>query len=201
VQIDWFTLAAQIVNFAILVFLLQRFLYGPIVKAMDEREAKIASRLEKVEQKRAKAEEEAAEYREQQRELKEQQERVAARADEEVAERRRELLEEMRGEAEEIERRWHEAIKREQKEFLQELRHRAAEQVVDIVRRALADLADADLELQMIDAFIRDVHKMDQQQRRAMSESIEKSGGQVVIRSTYGIPEGRREELVTAVAD
>ena len=39
-QIDWFTLLAQIVNFLLLVWLLKHFLYGRVVRAMDEREAK-----------------------------------------------------------------------------------------------------------------------------------------------------------------
>ncbi len=33
-QIDWVTVAAQIVNFLVLVWLLKRFLYGPIMRAM-----------------------------------------------------------------------------------------------------------------------------------------------------------------------
>ena len=40
-QIDWFTVIAQVLNFFILVFLLKRFLYKPILKAIDEREGKI----------------------------------------------------------------------------------------------------------------------------------------------------------------
>ena len=34
---DWFTIAAQLVNFLVLVWLLKRFLYKPILKAIDER--------------------------------------------------------------------------------------------------------------------------------------------------------------------
>ena len=45
-QIDWFTVVAQIVNFLTLVGLLKKFLYGPIIRAMDDRERRIASRLE-----------------------------------------------------------------------------------------------------------------------------------------------------------
>ena len=36
--IDWFTVGAQLVNFLILVWLLKRFLYKPILHAIDERE-------------------------------------------------------------------------------------------------------------------------------------------------------------------
>ena len=42
-QIDWLTVAAQIVNFLVLVWLLQRFLYRPITDAMARRDpARIA---------------------------------------------------------------------------------------------------------------------------------------------------------------
>jgi len=45
-EINWFTVIAQIVNFLILVWLLKRFLYKPVLKAIAEREQKIASRLD-----------------------------------------------------------------------------------------------------------------------------------------------------------
>jgi len=41
--IDWFTVGAQVINFAILVWLLKRFLYKPILAAVDAREARIAA--------------------------------------------------------------------------------------------------------------------------------------------------------------
>ena len=43
--IDWFTVAAQALNFGALVWLLKRFLYGPILQAVDAREKRIADEL------------------------------------------------------------------------------------------------------------------------------------------------------------
>ncbi len=43
--IDWFTVVAQAINFLILVWLLQRFLFKPILGAIDEREKGIAAQL------------------------------------------------------------------------------------------------------------------------------------------------------------
>ena len=40
--INWFTVVAQVINFLILVWLLKRFLYKPILHAIDEREKGIA---------------------------------------------------------------------------------------------------------------------------------------------------------------
>ena len=44
--IDWFTVAAQVANFLILVWLLKRFLYKPVLTAIDEREKRIADQLQ-----------------------------------------------------------------------------------------------------------------------------------------------------------
>jgi len=43
--IDWFTVGAQALNFIILVWLLKRFLYKPILGAVDAREKRIAAEL------------------------------------------------------------------------------------------------------------------------------------------------------------
>ena len=43
--IDWFTVGAQVVNFIILIWLLKRFLYRPILTAIDTREQRIAAEL------------------------------------------------------------------------------------------------------------------------------------------------------------
>jgi F-type H+-transporting ATPase subunit b len=43
--IDWFTVAAQALNFLVLVWLLKRFLYKPILDAIDVREKGIAATL------------------------------------------------------------------------------------------------------------------------------------------------------------
>ena len=54
--IDWFTVVAQIVNFLVLVALLKHFLFGRLVKAIDERKKKVESCLADAEAKSKEAE-------------------------------------------------------------------------------------------------------------------------------------------------
>lgn len=54
-QIDYFTFAAQIINFLVLVFLLRHFLYRPVIRSMKEREQKISDQLKDAEEKRIQA--------------------------------------------------------------------------------------------------------------------------------------------------
>ena len=53
--IDWFTVGAQALDFIILVWLLKRFLYRPILNAVDAREQRIAAELADADEKRAEA--------------------------------------------------------------------------------------------------------------------------------------------------
>ena len=53
--IDWFTVGAQVVNFLVLVWLLKRFLYKPVLQAIDAREKQVASQLAKAAEERAQA--------------------------------------------------------------------------------------------------------------------------------------------------
>ena len=53
--IDWFTVGAQAVNFIILVWLLKRYLYKPILNAVDAREKRIAAELADADAKKTEA--------------------------------------------------------------------------------------------------------------------------------------------------
>lgn len=46
--IDWYALLAQAVNFAILMFVLAKFVYKPVLKVIDERRKLVADSMEKV---------------------------------------------------------------------------------------------------------------------------------------------------------
>ena len=79
--INWFTVAAQIVNFLILAALLKRFLYGPIVSAMAAREERIASEMAVAAQKRQEAEQEEAAMSQKMQEIQAQRREMLAQAE------------------------------------------------------------------------------------------------------------------------
>jgi flagellar biosynthesis/type III secretory pathway M-ring protein FliF/YscJ len=83
-QIDWLTVAAQIVNFLVLVWLLQRFLYRPITRAMARREERIETRLSEAKAAREEVEAEAGRLREQQQALEASREEMLSEARQEA---------------------------------------------------------------------------------------------------------------------
>ncbi len=200
-QIDWLTFAAQIVNFAILVFLLKRLLYDRIVHAMDERERRISDRGEEAKRRVDEANEEKAEYQRQQRELDEQREDLLGEARQEAEEERQRLL---RGAREEIaaqRERWVEALKRQQDRFLGDLRRETAQQVIAIARRALREMADSQVERRMSGAFVRKLKEADDEQTRAFVRAAGEKEGKLLVRSSAKLPQESADEIRAALKE
>ena len=98
-KINWFTVIAQIINFFVLVWLLRRFLYKPVLKAIDERENKIASQLKDAQAKEAEAKKEQDEFMKKNEKFDQQKKKLMDKAVAETNEEREKLLEAARNEA------------------------------------------------------------------------------------------------------
>ncbi len=198
---NWTIFVAQIVNFLVLVALLRVFLYKRIVQAMDRREKKIASHFEGAEQKDREAAEKAEALEKEKSELEAGRESLLSEARQQADQRRKELLQEARSEVDEQARRWREDLTREKESFLSELRSRAAGQVSGIARKALRDLADANLERQMANVLLARLAEMDDQERGEFAEAVKSSGEGVTVASAWEVPEEDREPITSAVRE
>ncbi len=194
--IDGFTVAAQIINFLVLIFLLRRFLYGPITRVMQEREAKIAAQLAEAENLKQVALHETETFRQEREALQNQRERLIVEAREEAEALRRELVKKAREEIDDARASWHKTVEAEKHAFLQEVRQRIGRLVYTISRRALADLADADLEQRMIAVLTRRLQGLDEPERKIMAESIRKSGHKVIVRTAFEVQDETRQKLL-----
>jgi len=200
VLIDWFTVAAQIVNFAILLLLLRQFLYRPILRAMREREQKIVSRLQEAERIQAEANRLAEEYRQKNQEIDTARQQLLAAAREEAERARSEQLKRIRAETDEARRRWRHAVQNEKADFLGDLKRRAAGQTHAVMRSALADLADADLERHMARRFIARLSEIDDDTRRAIAEAdAPPPAPPIVVCSAFEIPNDLRQAMIEGV--
>src|SRR6185312_11044708 len=97
--IDWFTVGAQALNFLILVWLMKRFLYKPILHAIDEREKRIATELADADAKKAEAQKERDEFQQKNEQLDQERTEMRGRMKDEVKAERQQLLDEARNAA------------------------------------------------------------------------------------------------------
>jgi len=80
VLIDWFTVGAQALNFVILVWLMKRFLYRPILDGIDAREQRIAAELADADRRKAEAQTERSDFQHKNEELDRQRARLLGEA-------------------------------------------------------------------------------------------------------------------------
>jgi F-type H+-transporting ATPase subunit b len=200
VRIDWFTFVAQVLNFLILVVLLRKFLYRPVLGVIEERRADIRRRVEEAEaeQERARLATEAAREREAtlERERNERLHDVQV----EAAAVRSDLLKEARAEAAEMRRTWAREVEREREAFLDELREGTRRQVYGAVRAALDELADASLERRAMDVLLSRLDAMDDVDRDALREAALRSDEPLLVRSRFELPESERRRIKDALA-
>ncbi len=200
-QIDYFTIVAQIINFLILLILLRHFLYGPVIQDMDKREQKIASRLKEAEQKEKEAEQRAESYRRAQAELSDKRQEMLSKATEDAAAWRLDLMKKAKEEVEESKIRWYEDLEHQREAFLADLHKQAGEEIYAVARRALKDLANEELERQIIAVFLQRLQNMDDAEREAIKEFLKTPGQQITVKSTFEIPEEMRQRIRETVRD
>jgi len=191
-HIDWFVFFAQIVNFLILVFLLKKFLYSRIIKAMENRENLIVSRFAEAETMKKEAAKSAALLEEKNKALAEKQEELVNQMVLSVEHQKKDLLEKARRDVDTVRERWQETMNREKDSFLQDLRQRAGIQIYSTVRRILKDMTSADIEEQIVRVFIRQIENMDEKKRAIIKESMVKGGSGIIIQSSFPVSDPLR---------
>jgi F-type H+-transporting ATPase subunit b len=199
--VDWFTVAAQAVNFVVLVAILHYFLYGRIVKTVDEREDQIRSRLEEAEQKQKEVERAASEQDAREREWERERDKRLERARTESDAKRDELLEQARIEVGELRKRWHDALESDKKSFIRDLRKGIGRSAYRIARESVQRITDEALERHAVRVFRERVRAMDEEQRAKLRGAIESSDRGVTIVSAFEIGDDDRDELVTELGD
>lgn len=197
--IDWFTVIAQMINFLILVYLLKRFLYKPILNAVDAREKRIAGQLEAAAAQKSEAEEQHEKFQKLHDELNKNKADLIAGAKKEAEAEHQRLLEDARKEYDGLRVRLHESLQKEQTSLGQELKKRTQDQVFEIARRVLADLAGASLEAQIIHVFIQKLQALDKDEKVQLGSALQPSSGPLTIRSTFDLSPAQQTEIKKAV--
>jgi F-type H+-transporting ATPase subunit b len=150
VEVDGFTVAAQLINFALLVWLLKKVLYAPVLAAMERRRARIEAAQEEARAARAEAERLASDYQQKLASLEALREQRQAELHSELEVQRRERLQAISAEAETAREAWRQRLDQERSQQDAALRGAIQERVLAVCRKALSDLADSDLESAMV---------------------------------------------------
>jgi F-type H+-transporting ATPase subunit b len=197
--IDWFTVGAQALNFLILVWLMKRFLYQPILNAIDTREQRIASELREADKTKTEASKERDEFQ-QKNEVFDRQRTVLLNQDTEEAKvERQRLLDEARKVADALSARRMETLNNDAHNLNQAISRQTQQEVFAIVRKALKDLATTSLEERLEQVFTRRLRELEGEAKEKLAQALKTNTEPVMIRSVFDLPEKQRAAIQNAL--
>jgi F-type H+-transporting ATPase subunit b len=186
--IDWFTVGAQIVNFLILVWLLKRFLYQPVLDAIAAREQRIAGELAKAASKLTEAQQQHDEFDRKNQAFDQERGALAAKAAARCAEERDAVLKQARQDADELRASSASALAADRTLLGRQVTRLAQGEVFAIARKALADLASANLEERMGEVFTRRLRIMDAKSKALLAAALRECTDPALLRSSFELP-------------
>jgi F-type H+-transporting ATPase subunit b len=201
VEFDWTTFALEIANFLILVWILKRFLYRPVLDVIAKRRAGVEKTL--ADAKRIEAE--AGELRQRcERELaqwEKDKEAAQARLREELAAERERLMAGLEASiAEERERR-RVLDERRQHDLQRAVEEQGIAQGAAFSARLLGRVATPELEARLYALLLEDLRSLRPEDRRAVAEAAAVPGLELKVQSAFALDAKRRDELAHALAD
>jgi F-type H+-transporting ATPase subunit b len=185
--IDWFTVGAQVLNFIILVWLLKHFLYKPILTAIDAREKRIATELADAARQKSEAQKERDEFQDKSKKFTEERDALMAKAMLEVEAERERLLDEARQLADELLTTQKAILQGSTVALADQLKRLAAMEVFAIARKALTDLASADLEERMGEVFTRRLRQLKPEAKASLDAALKAPNASAIVCSRFGL--------------
>jgi F-type H+-transporting ATPase subunit b len=196
---DWLTVAAQVLNFLILVWLLQKFLYGPIMGAMEARELTLKQKAEAAAKREAVAQAEADRLRSEYEALEARREGLFNEARADTAAMREQLEDELRGEIAAKRKSWLREIEAEEEEFLLELRRKAVDHFCRLSREALGGLAQKTLNEAIAEGFVDQLEGLAADEAGKLKAAALRAQGRIVVESSFTLSSTVRRQITTVV--
>ena len=197
--IDWFTVGAQIVNFLVLVWLLQHFLYKPVLNAIDAREKRIAAELADADAKKAEAEKERTDFEDKNNVFNQHRSALLSKAADEAKAERERLIDQAKKDAESLRVTQADALRADQIRLGSEITLLAEKEIFAIARKALTDLATVSLEERVGEIFTRRLRELDPKAKQLLGDALKNSSQPALVRSAFELPADQRAAIQNAL--
>ena len=198
--IDWFTVIAQALNFLILVWLMKKFLYKPIINAIEEREKKIATEIANAVKKKKEAEKESSEFQRKNEEFDQERAKLMAEVRTKAKAEGKRLKDEAKEEADILSTKRKESLKNEIDNLDQAISKRIQKEVLSITKKVLTDLSGISLEERIVTVFIQKLKELSAEAKQDLIKTLKRSATKLILINTaFDLDADKRSAIGEAV--
>lgn len=192
--IDFVTLLAQLINLGILIWLLKRFLYQPILKMIDERQALIDNEIRQAKQATLEAEKEKRAYQKQLADFNAQKDALYLKANEDAEQLKHKLASEAKTAVQVSHKNWQQELASEKQAFDENLQTAIIDNFKTFAADALHDMADTDLTTLILRKFESKFLKLPKSKLATLAEQLQQLG-RAQIETDCALPTEQKKHL------
>ncbi|MEO7057851.1 MAG: F0F1 ATP synthase subunit B [Caldimonas sp.] len=197
--IDWFTVGAQVLNFVVLVWLMKRFLYQPVLNAIAAREKRIADQIAGATRTQAKAAAEHKTFDDKNVAFDQQRAGLLEKATADAKAEGVRLADVAQKASQALAAKHAQALASQAAHLRHTIAGRAAAEVFAVARKTLGDLADADLESRMVEVFVRRLRALADPAKAQLAAALKPGSEPAVVRSHFTLPADQQAAIQDAV--
>lgn len=189
------TFILEIVNFIVLVWLLKRFLYAPVLNAIAKRKALIKKSLDEGARLRLECEALQEKYENRIRDWEKEKELARTHFNEELLGERKKRMTDLTKELEREREVFRSKEERRIAELIRNQEERAAQHAVLFSDKILSRFADADLEKKIIAQFVQELELLRTKGVESFSRETGDKNTPVEVKTAFPLPVSERQNL------
>jgi F-type H+-transporting ATPase subunit b len=193
--IDWFTVSAQTLNFLLLVWLLKRYLYGPILKAIDARENQIAKVMSDADTIKSDVESQRNLLEQKNAEIDTNRDELLKVATKTANDQSEQIVFQAHKKADEISNTRFLALDKELQHYQNNIALKTLQEVYEIARKVLADLADVELEQKMFECFCKHLKNLSPDEKTNLNKTLKADNTEMVLYSAFELTQAQIEAI------
>jgi F-type H+-transporting ATPase subunit b len=199
VELDWSTFVLEIINFLILVWILKRFLYKPVLEAIARRKETIGKSLTAAQARHDDAQALEEQYRNRLGDWEQEKAKMRAAMLDEIEAERARRMDELQA-ALERERNKNQAIEaRYRKDWQSKVEDEAMVQSAQFAARLLARAASPELEERLIALAREDLARLPEAQLQSLRAACREDAFKVTVASAFPLDENQRDAVGQAI--
>jgi F-type H+-transporting ATPase subunit b len=195
VELNWSTFILEIINFLVLVWILKRFLYKPVLEIIARRQASIDKTLADAKQLHDDAESLQQQYEGRLADWDQERKQAREKLAEELHADRARKLEELKAALEQERERAAVAEQRRLSDAQLEMEDTALAQGAQLATQLLAQAAGPEVESRLVQLAIDELSKVTKEKLAALRSSYGQISEGITVSSAYPMPDDQRHQL------
>jgi len=199
-ELNWSTFLLEIFNFLILVWILKRFLYKPVLDAVARRRSKIDEQLDQARQMHDEADRLKADYQNRLTEWNKERQQLRNELDQELDTERSRQMTELQNALDKAREKAQIRESRRQDELRREAEYQALQQASQFASRLLAEASGPELETRLVKRMLDDMTELTDEQVDALKTQWGKPPDSIQVVSAYPLAQDLQQQLEQRLA-